>query len=201
MILILGKCLSGDASGGGASNSLAGVRNAEDASGGGVPGLLTAPPGFGDGSLMNAQINKLGSNVDFLYQHAQQYAERHSGYLQNLEARLMAGDQRITQAFELLTPAVQTLDTKMGVMEAHVGQAMQNMQTQTASAFQSVEQRIMSHEQQFGQVLQSIRDAINQLQASQSQLAASMSGIAQTSTAHSQQRTPVVASGAGDTSA
>ena len=83
----------------------------------------------------------------------------------------MAGDQRISQASELLTPAVQVLDTKMGVMEAQVGQAMQNMQAQTASAFQSVEQRILSHEQQFGQVLQAVRDATNQLHVSQTQVA------------------------------
>ena len=83
----------------------------------------------------------------------------------------MAGDQRISQAFKLLTPAVQTLESRMGTIETQVQQATQSMQNQAASALPSGKHRIFSQEQQHGQAVQAMKDAINQLQASQTQVA------------------------------
>ena len=65
----------------------------------------------------------------------------------------------------------------MGTMEIQVQQAIQSLQNQAASSLQSVEQRIISQEQQFGQAAQVMRDAINQLQASQTQVVSCALGI------------------------
>ena len=75
----------------------------------------------------------------------------------------MTGDQRISQAFDMRRPAVQTLDARMSAVEAQVQQALQTMQGHAASAFQTVEQRIIAQEQQFGQAMQAMKDAITQL--------------------------------------
>ena len=59
-----------------------------------TPGAhMNVPPVVTVGSQINDQNNKFGHNVDHSYRHAQEYTERHAGYLQNLEAQLMAGDQ------------------------------------------------------------------------------------------------------------
>ena len=59
-------------------------------------------------------------------------------------------------------------------METQVQQAIQPIQNQASSALQRVEQRIIFQEQQFGQAVKTMRDAINQLQASKVQVATSV---------------------------
>ena len=76
--------------------------------------------------------------------------------LENLEARLMADDQRIQQAFEAIIPMVNGLGQGMLVMKAEVRRSFQTIEGQVTVAFQVVKQRMAAHYKQVAESFQAV---------------------------------------------
>ena len=89
----------------------------------------------------------------------------------------MACDQRTSQAPDLLVPAVQNLDSRLGTLEIQIGAVFQALLQNTDTALCGVEQRSLAQNQRLSGALQVIKDAIGRLQESQPQFTTAGSGV------------------------